>query len=48
MPEQTSRILNHFTLYAFTEVYWSLSKAETLIGAVKRLRAMAGNIAETD
>jgi chlorite dismutase len=28
MPEQTPRTLNHFSLYAFTDAYWSLSKDE--------------------
>ena len=47
MPEQTSRILNHFTLYAFTEVYWSLSKAEKTsfhTGWLAGLRAAARNV----
>ena len=25
MPEQTPRTLNHFSLYAFTDSYWSLN-----------------------
>ncbi len=28
MPEQTPRTLNHFSLYAFTDAYWSLGKDE--------------------
>ena len=28
MAEQTPRTLNHFSLYAFTDVYWSLNKEE--------------------
>lgn len=28
MPEQTPRTLNHFSLYAFTEAYWSLNPQE--------------------
>ena len=28
MPEQTPRTLNHFSLYAFTDTYWSLNKEE--------------------
>jgi len=28
MPEQTPRTLNHFSLYAFTDAYWSLDKEE--------------------
>jgi len=28
MPEQTPRTLNHFSLYAFTDAYWSLNKEE--------------------
>ena len=26
MPEQTPRTLNHFSLYAFTDAYWSLDQ----------------------
>jgi chlorite dismutase len=26
MPEQTPRTLNHFSLYAFTDAYWSLTR----------------------
>ena len=28
MPEQTPRTLNHFSLYAFTDAYWLLNRAE--------------------
>ena len=28
MPEQTPRTLNHFSLYAFTDAYWSLTQDE--------------------
>src|SRR6185369_3119165 len=28
MPEQTPRTLNHFSLYAFTDAYWLLTKEE--------------------
>src|SRR5512141_1177506 len=28
MPEQTPRTLSHFSLYSFTDAYWSLSKEE--------------------
>jgi chlorite dismutase len=28
MPEQTARTLNHFSLYSFTDAYWSLRKDE--------------------
>ena len=28
MPEQTPRTLNHFSLYAFSDAYWALSKEE--------------------
>ncbi len=28
MPEQTPRTLNHFSLYAFTDTYWSLNKED--------------------
>ena len=28
MPEQTPRTLNHFSLYAFTDAYWSLNQEE--------------------
>ena len=28
MPEQTPRTLNHFSFYAFSDAYWSLSQEE--------------------
>ncbi len=47
MPEQTPRTLNHFSLYAFTDVYWSLDvKARALFHAdwLTGLRSAAHNV----
>jgi chlorite dismutase len=47
MPEETSPSLNHFSLFAFKEAYWSLSAAERLRfhqGWLAALRAAAKQI----
>ena len=47
MPEQTPRTLNHFSLYAFTDAYWSLdpeSKASFHASWLSGLRSAARTV----